>query len=336
MQSAIKNFSYRDILKKSFVIVKKYKFLWFFGFFAAFLGTGGELNTMFNSYSNIGETSENVFGLQSLYQGGIFWSLYNNIETFFATYPWQALFMLLMVVVIFIVVIWLAIVSQIALFNLVNKIEKNKKVNYSEGYQAGNKYFGSVFLINILVKVILYGLLVVIAAPLLSWFLLKGNVWGGILFVILLFFFFIPISIIASFIVKYAVAYIVIQGQRTGQAVKLGWELFKKNWLVSIEMAIIILVLGLVVGLIILIAIGLASVPFFLIAIAALFFGSSTGFYVAVVLGMVAWFVIIAILGSAYVAFQYVTWTLLFLELVGDNAQSKLMRWFGKLKPGEA
>jgi len=330
-----KSFSYRDILKRSFVIVKKYKFLWFFGFFAAFLGAGGEFNTVYRNYSGIGETSEGIFGLQSLYQGGIFWSLYNNIETFFITYPWQAFFLFLIIAVIFIVVVWLAIVSQVALFDTANKIAKNKKVNYSEGYSAGNKHFGSVLLINIIVKVILYGLLVAIATPLLSWFLLRGNIWGGILFVILLFFCFVPISIIVSFIVKYAVAYIVIKEQRAGQAVKLGWQLFKKNWLISIEMALIILVLGIAAGLIILIAIGLASVPFFLIAIAALFFGSSTGFYVAVVLGVVTWFVIIAILGSAYVAFQYTAWTLLFLELVGDKARSKLMRWFGKLRPGE-
>jgi hypothetical protein len=330
-----KNFTYRDILKRSFIVVKKYKFLWFFGFFAAFLGGGGELESLFRNYSNLGETSQDIFSLRAIYQGGIFWTIFENTKQFFATYPWQAFFLLLMIAVIFIIVIWLAIVSQIALFDAANKISRNKKVNYSEGYQIGNKHFGSVLLINIVIKIILYGLFIVIAAPLLSWFLVSGNVWGGIFFVVLFFFLFVPFSVIVSFIIKYAVAYIVIKGQSAGQAVKSGWELFKKNWLISIEMAFIILVIGLVVGLVILIAIGLASVPFFLIAITALFFGSSTGFVVAVVLGVVVWFIIIAIIGSAYVAYQYTVWTFLFLELVDDRARSKLARWFGKLSSKE-
>ena len=80
-----------------------------------------------------------------------------------------------------------------------------------------------------------------------------------------------------------------------------------------------------------LIIMGLAAVPFVLIAIAALFFGSSTGLGVAVILGALAWFVIISVIGSAFVSFQYSSWTLLFLDLVGDKAESKLKRLVAKL-----
>ncbi len=319
-------FLYRDILKKSYELVKHNKFLWFFGFFAAALGGLGEFESVFKDYGGITSTSNNIFDWQALYQGGIFWIIFDNIKNFFSDFPWQAFFILLITAVIFLVVYWLAIVSQIALFDSSNKLFKNKKTNYSEGYKAGNRFFLPVLFVNIGFRIVLYGIFVVIAAPLLSWFLIRDNIWGGILFVILLFFIYIPISIIISFIIKYTIAYIVIKEQKAWEAIKSSWQLFKSNWLVSIEMGLIILLLGILVGIGITIALGLAAVPFVLIAIAALFFGSSTALAVAVIVGVLTWFVIIAILGSGYVAFQYSAWTLLFLDLVGERAESKLLR----------
>jgi len=328
--------TYRDVLKRAFKITKEHKFLWFFGFFAAFLGVGGELEPLFKYYTEVAETSQGVFSLQSIFQGGLITSLLGNTKLFFSTYPVQAFFFLLMILVIAIVLLWLAIVSQIALFDAAKKITSNKQLNYHDSYKAGNQHFGSVLLINIIVKVVLYGLVIVIGAPLLTWFLLQNNIWGAFLFILLIFFILIPASIIISFIVRYAIAYIVIKGEKTGQAVSLAWSLFKKNWLISIEMALIILVIGVCVGLVMAIVIGLASIPFIFIGIAALFFGSSVGLSVAIVLGTVTWSVIVAVLGAAYVTFQYTAWALLFLRLDSEKAQSKLMRWFGKLTPSKA
>jgi len=330
MPKVIKKFYYRDILKNAYELVKHNKFLWFFGFFAAAMGGLGEFESVFKDYNSIAETSDNIFNWQSLYEGGLFWIIFENIKIFLADFPWQAFFILLMTAVVGIVIYWLAIVSQVALFDAAYKLSRNKEAKYSDGYRVGNKHFFPVLVVNISFRIILYGIFIIIAAPLLSWFLVGENVWGGIFFVILLFLIYIPISVIVSFIIKYTIAFIVIHEKKTWGAVKSAWHLFKKNWLVSIEMALILLFLGILVGLVIMLALGLAAVPFVLIAIAAMFFGSTTGLAVAVILGTLTWFVIIAIFGSGYVAFQYSTWTLLFLDLVGDRAESKLKRLVGR------
>jgi len=329
MALSSRQFSYRGILKKSYQIVKKNKFLWFFGLFAGLFGVGNELNVIFKNYTDIGASTDAIFNLRSLYEGGVFWSILNNIKDFFSAYPWQATLFILVIAVIAVIVIWLATISQISLYDAVNKLVRGRKTGYTEGYQAGNKFFWKVFLINVTVKIVLYGLFLVIAAPLLSWFLIRGNVWGGFLFVILLFFISIPIYVIANIVVRYAIMFIVLKSQSMGQAIKQGWQLFKVNWLVSVEMEIIILLLGLLVGLIIILAFGLSAVPFFFIGVTALLFQSSTGLAVAVVLGVITWLVILAILGSAFISYQYSVWTLLYMELVGEKAESKLVRWFG-------
>jgi len=331
MAKANTKFLYREIFKKSYELVKNNKFLWFFGFFAAAFGGFGEFESVFKDYTNVTNTSDSIFSWQGLYEGGVLWTIFDNVKSFFSQYPWQAFFLILIIGLIFVVIYWLAIVSQIALFDSSYKLSRNKKTGYAEGYRAGAQHFVPVFLINIAFRVLLYALFVVVAAPLLSWFLVRENVWGGIFFVVLLFLIYIPISIIVSFIIKYTIAYIVLKGHKAMDAVKSAWQLFKNNWLISIEMGLMILLLGLVVGIGMLIIMGLAAVPFVLIAIAALFFGSSTGLGVAVILGALAWFVIISVIGSAFVSFQYSSWTLLFLDLVGDKAESKLKRLVAKL-----
>ncbi|MFH1207228.1 MAG: hypothetical protein V1668_01330 [Patescibacteria group bacterium] len=322
---------FRDVLKRAFNIIKANKFLWIFGFFASFLGIGGEFETLTRDYTSIGQTSSRILDMRSLMEGGVIWTILANIRDAFSTQPVQAFFFILMVVVVGLVMLWLAIVAQIALFDGVNKINKNQPASHREGFVVGNRFFMPVLALNVIVKVILYGILVVVGLPLISWLLIRDNLWGGFIFVFLLFFIYIPLTAMAAFIVKFAVAYIVIQGKRAGEAMRLAWALFKKNWLVSVEMAIVILVLGIVYGLAIILVLGLIAVPFALIGIAAMFFGSGTGLIVAITLGGIAWFLAVGILGGIFVSYQYSAWTLLFLKLVEDKAPSKLMRWFSKL-----
>ncbi|MFA6553131.1 MAG: hypothetical protein WCT27_01780 [Patescibacteria group bacterium] len=322
---------FRDVLKRAFHVVKINKFLWVFGFFASFLGLGGEFESLTRDYSNIGQTSSRILDMHSLMEGGVIWTMLANIRDAFSTQPVQAFFFILMIVIVGLVLLWLAIVAQIALFDSVNKINKNQPATHREGFVVGNKFFMPVLLLNVIVKVILYGLLVVLGLPLISWLLVRDNLWGGFIFVFLLFFIYIPLTAIAAFIVKYAIAYIVIQGKRAGEAMRLAWALFKKNWLVSFEMAVVVLALGVAYGLAIILTLGLIAVPFALIGIAAMFFGSGTGLIVAITLGGIAWFITVAVLGGIFVSYQYTAWTLLFLKLVEDKAPSKLMRWFSKL-----
>ncbi|MDD5040482.1 MAG: hypothetical protein PHY34_05025 [Patescibacteria group bacterium] len=318
---------YQDVLRRAYAVTMKNKFLWFFGFFAAFLGATGELEPLFKNYTNIGERSREILSFQSIYQEGLLWKVFENMKAFFSAYPLQAVLFLLMVCVIAVVMLWLAVVSQAALFDVAKKSQGGEPIRYGDGYRVGNKYFGSILLINIVVKVVVYGVLVILGTPLIAWFLIKNNLLGGIIFIVLVFIVFIPISVILSFVVKYAIAYIVIIGKPVRDSVKLGWDLFRRNWLVSIEMAIIVLITGLAVGLLIACAMGITAIPFILIALASLIMNSSTGFTVALILGVLVWFVLIAFIGSAYVTFQYIAWGFLFLKLTEQKPESKFLRW---------
>ncbi len=334
MSPTQKDFAFRELFKRAYQLTRKNKLLWFFGFFAAFLGVGGELESLFRNYSNVTSTSDTILGWQSLYQDGLFSSLFSNIRDFFSAYPAQGFLFLLLLFVVTAVVLWLSIISQIALFDSSKKLNANKQVTYSEAYSVGNKYLGPVLGVTLLLRVLQYVLFAIVGSVLVSWFLDGNSLSGGIAFVLFVFLILIPVSIIVSFMLRYAVAYIVLKNKKAMESIKLAWDLFRKNWIASLEMAVLILALGVVAGLVVAIAIGLASVPFILIAIAATFFGSAAGFAVAVLIGTIVWFVLAALIGAMYVGFQYAAWTMFFMELDKNRADSRVVRVLNKLGIG--
>ncbi|MFZ6035634.1 MAG: DUF7544 domain-containing protein [Patescibacteria group bacterium] len=336
MTPAKATFSFRAIFQRSYQLTKKNKLLWFFGFFAAFLGVGGELESLFQNYSSVRGTTESILSLQSFYQDGIFGSIFGNLKDFFGSYPAQGFLFLLLLFVVTIILLWLAIISQVALFDSAKKLSANRAVNYNEAYRVGNKYFGSVFLVQALLRTIQYVLFAVVGSVLVSWFLDGNSLTGGIAFVLFIFLILIPVSIVISFLIRYAIAYIALKDVPAMESIKRAWQLFRGNWIVSIEMALLVLLLGLVAGLIIAIAIGLASVPFILIAIAATFFGSANGFAITIIVGTIMWFVVAAVIGAMYVAFQYTAWTLFFMELDKKRAGSTVVRVLQRLGIGNS
>ncbi len=334
MSLAQKEFAFRDIFKRAYQLARHNKLLWFFGFFAAFLGVGGELEALFQNYTSVTNTTTGILSWKSIYQDGLFIATFNNIRDFFGAYPVQGFLFILLLLVVAIVLIWLAIVSQIALFDSAKKLNANKKVTYADAYRVGNTYFGKVLGVTFLLRALQYVLFAIIGSILVTWFLGANSVAGGIAFVLFIFIILIPVSVIVSFMLRYAVAYIVLKDKPAMESIRLAWQLFAKNWIISIEMAVLVLALGVLAGLIIAIAIGLASVPFILIAIAAMFFGSTGGFAVAFALMTVSWFLVSAIIGAMYVGFQYTAWTMFFLELDKNRADSRVIRVLNKIGIG--
>ncbi|MBU2235932.1 hypothetical protein KKA01_02650, partial [Patescibacteria group bacterium] len=174
-------------------------------------------------------------------------------------------------------------------------------------------------------------LLFLIGIPLVYLFLSKESLGWNIAFSVISFIILVPISIIISFVIKYASAFVVHKGQGVGAALRNGWKLFIKNWLISIEMAFVVLLINFSLGLGLIIFLGIVAIPFVLLGIIFYLVGTSVGVYV---LGVVATVVLIAaafIVGAFIAAFQFVAWTLLYRRLLGDKDTSKIIRLFKRL-----
>lgn len=320
---------YRGIIKQALDITWKSKYLWFFGLFAALLGNGGEYEILFRALA--GNFNNDFFaGFRAIAQTGVFsMQGLRNLADLLVTQPLSVIISILVLVIflaLFAFVIWLVNVSQAALVNnTLSKID-NKKVSFREALDSGISKFWPVFGFNFISKLITIASLAVI-----SFIVLLGNNLGSAMsiiiytFVVLLF---IPIAMSFSFIVKYGIGYTVINDVKFAEAFQSGLNLFKKNWLISLEMAFILYFLNIVIALLFIIVVIVLATPFALLAFIASA-SSMTGMFLFIMsFGIITFFAFLIVTGSLVATFQVSAWTSLFIELIGKGAKSKLVRMF--------
>ncbi len=319
---------YRNLLGQSLKITWRNKYLLFFGLFAALLGNGGQYELLVNGLN--GEIGKSVFsGWQSFKETGLFsaQTFSNLIEV--AREDTAALIMVLFVSLIILAIagflIWLSAVSQAALVNNASIHIANKKSgDFKIGMVAGINKFWPVFGLNIVMRIAIILSLLLIGTPVIFLTSKLGSVAAGIIYA-LVFAGFMAIALAVSFIMKYAIGFVIIEEDKFFESIRSGWRLFKENWLVSMEMALILFLVGLGVSIAYLFAILILFTPFLLIGV---LLSKITVFGYVIVLMIAFLFYLAALLvtGAVLSTFQTVSWTALFLQLLNKGGTSKIVR----------
>jgi hypothetical protein len=323
---------YRHIFKEALKTAWHHKYLWFFGLFAALIGNSGELEIIFRGLN--GSPGTGFFpGLSNLGQTGIFnLNIFSNLAQLSRSDPFSlfiALGAFLLIVTLSLFLVWLSVTSQAALVNNVARAKADRKHNFKQGLTAGTKYFWPVFGLHVLLRIILYIAFILLSLP-IAVSASQPELTSVSLLFILSFIVFVPLGIILSFIIKYAVAYVVIKGSKFTQSIKLGWQLFTRNWLVSIEMAFLLFFINFVVGLGIIILLLVFTVPFLFIAIVLSQLTFYFNFFIIMVSALILYVGIIAIVGAMLSTFNVASWTGLYIDLISKGGVSKLVRIVGK------
>lgn len=319
-------FSHRSILKQAWKNTLKYKYLWLFGLFATLTVAGGawEYNLLNQGFSqniiegsyiqlakliSLFDVAANFFGgVLSLFQHG-FWNFLNGLSV------------LIVIGLLFAIVIWLAVCSQGALINALKKIFKNKKettISYRENITVGHKNFWPVLGMNLLIVLFIYISFLFISLPLLI-LALKDIYLLGIIYVIL-FVLFVPISTGFALMMKYAISYQIFEGYGFKKSIQKAYRLFMKNWLISLEMAVILFIISFLAGFIFSLLISIIILPLLITSIAL---SSAWLSLLIVYLGII----LIIIFGAILSSYQITVWTQLFYELKeNDGVLAKLER----------
>ncbi|MFH0956047.1 MAG: hypothetical protein V1801_02435 [Candidatus Falkowbacteria bacterium] len=316
---------YRNILKQAWVLTWRNKYLWWFGIFAALLGNGGEFEILFNNAG--ANPSQALFpAWQRVFSTGVFSGhTLANIGNLLQRDTLNMIFVLIVCLIalaICLFLVWLVIVSQATIVNNSAAIIKQKKHALRDGLDAGILNFWPVLVLNIIIKAVIYILLVAISLPAIFF---QGN-FNANLFYIIALVIIVPVAIILSFIMKYAVAYVVINKSKVWPAIQQSFRLFKENWLVSFEMAIILFFINLLVGLVIVLAILVLAVPFLFLGLIFYYSFFLAGSWLIAILAFTSFLFIVVTAGAALAVFQISSWTGLFLELEKKSGTSKIVR----------
>lgn len=330
---------YRSIIRQSFIIAWKHKYLWFFGLFATLLASNFEIE-LINRFTN--RQGSTIYDWDRWAQTGIFSPrIWGNILGVAKTDPWSLVSMLVILLVLvglLIFLLWLSIVSQGGLVNNASKALANgarlpskseKKHDTSIGFKEGRKHFWPVLGVNLLVRIIVYLLALVTIAPiaLSAKLSVAMSLVYFVVFIVLL-----VVALILAFITKYAVAFIILKNHSFGESIVAGWKLFKSNWLVSLEMTIILFAISIIGSLALLLGVMIMAIPIAVLYFLSVVFASFPIFVAVLVLGLIISIAIVVIGGSILTVVQTTAWVALFESLVvGKSPESKLERVFGNV-----
>ncbi len=324
---------YRPIIKRAWAITKKSKKLWFFGLFAALLGSEFELiQKIFSDYGNFRATKITWAALKNGWREGFIQgeTITENLWLILTNHP-GALIGLIVVLAgiagLIIFFLWLAVVSQIGLINGVNLANQNRRPLLNKEINAAGKKFWPVLAINAALKIILVIILVLLAKEKIifgccHWLSYLGY---GLIFAAT-----VIAIIIISFVIRYQICYLILKNQKIIPGLKSAWRLFLKNWLISLEMGLILFLIYFLAALATLfLTIALLAIPFLL----AIYY---IPFWLAVVISLITLAALAAttfLITAVFNTFQWSCWVLLFNRLTGGRGISKIIRASRKI-PG--
>lgn len=322
---------YRSIIRQAMSVTWQSKYLWFFGLFATLLASNFEIEFI-NRFLNQGTNT--IYGWQSLLSYKAWSGFIDLMRVDFTSFI--GILILLVVLIIFAVaIIWLSVISQVALINSSHKVfgsprktVADRNHDISTGFQTGRRYFWPVLFLNIVIRVVVYGLALATIVPFIIWSSSKGAIFGLTYLIVFILFFSFALSL--ALIARYAIATVTIKNKTFMSAIKYSWKLFWDNWLVSLEMAFILFAISLLGTFLILIAVLIVAIPFIVLYVITLMIGFYPLWILMLTLTILLMTGIVVIGGSMLTVFQTVTWVGLYNQLISQGTTSKLERMFGQ------
>jgi len=315
---------YRRILTDAWRIAWYHKHLWVFGFFATLIGFGAVTEVFFNSYERTADAlplAASAGSMAALIPG------LTTIKAIIAYSPYPALSLLIFLVVfslLFAVFAWMTLVSVGALILGARKISRGGEPMFGDGVKAGAEKFWRLLGVNLISKIVILLALVMTGANL--FILMKDRTLLSGLFYIGSFIIFTAVSFVASLGAVYGSIGVAVKDESTEKAVNGAVRLIGEHWLVSLEMAVLLLVASLATGVAVALGTLVLSVPLIFLIVVAAVFKAQAAVYAVMTLTAIMLLIMVVCLGSFLTTFQTAAWTMLWSELVERKPSSKLLR----------
>jgi len=308
---------YQDVLKRAWMVTKKYKALWFFGLFSAPIVNGGVFEFLYRSLQLDPLSSYNVFtGFgEAFAQMSVVRSVLQLLAAVTSTtspsFPSVLLSVLIIAACGFLFALMIA--SLDALISGVRSAFKNSPLSIRDGLRVGRTSFWQVAF-TLLGSTLVITLLFTVLRALFSVRMGVSSVITGLAVIGVLVV--MAALIFAYFVGFYTIASIIIKRIQWFVALQEGFQLAKQHWLVSLELSLVLFIISLVVGLLgfalIMLFIGL---PFYFIIYTlqvGLLWNVPAFFVIALQLMLNA--LVIGLWGILSV-FQVSSWTTLYLQI---------------------
>ncbi len=300
---------YRGLLKDAWRITWSRKELWIFGFLAAFLSTGGVIDIMARSARRV-YTDLNFYQqlLDGTFAGYRFFQQY--MEQLQYVGPLRMTLTIALFIILALLIVVASIYSQGA---LCAGILSRKRLKASNAIKKGAAAAFHIFGINLLAKFSVLVLVLLTTSTLLL-AATSMNVWTVLLY-LGVFFLFVPSIIIINIIAILAVIDSVHSGHHALDAIHQALIIFRRHWLVSFELGVILFLIIFFSGLAGMIVLVLLAIPLTLLSVLSVLSAIPFLFFVVNVFIVILYVFLIATFIAITVVYQYACWTLLYQKV---------------------
>lgn len=318
---------YREAIINSWRLAWNHKLMWGFGLFAAFLGQMGILELV----TKIGLTGTSYAYFPTWIVLPDLYNLSTSLGSLSLPLEgWLWVIWLGLVLFGFAVLLTFASVSSqgAIIHSTAQAVKKPKKLpDVDSAWRSGTSHFWRLFVLNLIKKVVISLLAISLAYATVNVIISASGIDYALF--VSIFVLSAIVGMVLSFLVIYAAGYVVVEEYSIGKAIRSAWRLFTNHWLVSIEVAIVILFLNIVLSLAILVSFFILFFPTLLLWWIAVYFVSSALYYVAIVIGMILFTIFIIFVGSVFTVFTTSVWTYLFMKMHKPGVTSRVLHWFG-------
>ena len=322
--------TYKQALSHGYSIMKNHKLLWIFGFFSVFLGqmglldifvkmiVSGERSVAYPLFFDVGNTLS--FFLKSL----------TALDFSASQWFWLAWLAILFVSSL-VLLVFISISSQGALVDGIAQsvtTRKKKAIDVSRAWGVGVSHFWKMLIIHACKK----GLLLVLGTILgFSFYSILTTTSGSLEFLhIILFILTAFVGSVISMLAIYSVGYVVVEEYSVVDALHASWDLLKEHWLVSLEVAAIVLLLN-----IFCLFIGAAVTVLFFAQMTIMFgaltvLGAGSMWALMSAFGIILFSLVLVWLGTILNVFVTSVWTYLFMEMHKKGIKSRILHFVRK------
>lgn len=303
---------YRKIYLHSWQIIKTNWYLLCFGFFVAALGLTGDFKALLNLQDQI--QTQDIISTTMTSWIDIFYS-FSTAQMTWAKLP--ALLTLVAILFVFAIVLVMAISSQGALIDATN--QSHKKTTFKNPLvshlQVGIENFWSLFSLNIINKLISFVFVVGVLVPIIDLlYLSQSATIMNFIITFIIFFIIIPLAIIVSFVTRYGASYVIIKKQNTTQAFFNAWNLFRVNWIISLENAGLLLLLTMAYTIVLISLLAFVVTPFLIVGFLVAQISNLAFLFLMIICGLLVIFMLLSAI-AIFASYYTVVWAELFLRL---------------------
>lgn len=283
---------YKALLKKSFDLTIKNKFLWIFGLFAGSTMTFSGINM--GDFSKEGSTMNPLFTKEQISA-----FLYSHL----ALVSWIALGLVVLCIICFII----SLFAQASLITGAATLSKGEKADFSSTLKKGSQYFWKLWGLGIMYFLIVLAGLAVLAIP-TGLLVLSNQMFIAVFYGVLVVLAFIALAVIIGFSAPYAERILVLENMGIIESIKSALILVRKKILEMLIINLILIAISTVLAFSLIIALIIILIMLGLLGFGLWSLSSGLGIIYAFIFGS-ALLVAIIIFKSAFSTFKSVVVT---------------------------